>query len=177
MKKFVDDLIKKYGTRDPYELAEKNGIEMIVEDLGDLEAYYNKAFDKKFIHLNSRLRINRRKHSAAVILYHALTDSDRDIVYRTNVGELRYGKLELEALMFAATLMDYKYRLMSYNTLEESLIDDNVEEEDREAFYEWVREVTENIDVRKYKEDDLLNRTIYMVEHIENLHSLKGGGS
>lgn|GEM_PF-5254033 len=50
--KKVEQLVKNYGTRDPIKIANKIGIIILYEELGEIHGYYNKHRRIKFIHVN-----------------------------------------------------------------------------------------------------------------------------
>lgn len=173
MHEYVEALVRKYETRNPFELAEKLGIEVIFEDLGRIDSYYNKAFDKKFIHINQNLLKNRYPLSAAIMLYHALKD-DHNIIYRRSSNDLFYPNIELDAVRFATILLEHRKTIMSFETKEDSFPGMDIAEKDKEKFYEWVYSITDGIEVPKYKESDFLNRLLYIVSSIEEGFT-KGG--
>nr|MBS9408321.1 hypothetical protein [Streptococcus oralis] len=51
----IDELLRRYNTRDPYLIAEEKRIVVITEDLGDIFGYYHKISRIPFIHINERL--------------------------------------------------------------------------------------------------------------------------
>ena len=55
IKKEVVKLVKKYKTRNPFEIAKNENIIVIYEELGSINGYYNKFARQKFIHINSNL--------------------------------------------------------------------------------------------------------------------------
>lgn len=48
-------LISKYKTNNPQEIAQELGIIILFEPLGEINGYYNTAFRQKFIHINNTL--------------------------------------------------------------------------------------------------------------------------
>lgn len=168
MHKFVEELVQKYGTRDPFELAEKLGIEVVFEDLGNIDSYYNRAFDKKFIHINKNLLKNRYPLSAAVMLYHALKKDNYNVIYRRSSNKLVYPDIDAEALQFATILLQHRKTIMGFETKEDSFPGMDVTDEDKERFYEWVYSITDGIEVPKHRDSDFLNRLLYIVSSIED---------
>ena len=55
IKQRVNRLCRKYGTRDPFELAERMNILVVREPLGSINGYYNQCYRQKFIHINEEL--------------------------------------------------------------------------------------------------------------------------
>ncbi len=48
----VNQLVKKYGTNDPFKLAKCMGIHIVFEPLGNALGYYSKHFRVPIIHIN-----------------------------------------------------------------------------------------------------------------------------
>ena len=51
----VLNLIKKYGTNNPFKLAKKLNIEIIIDDLGEVRGLFKRILKRKFIFINSEL--------------------------------------------------------------------------------------------------------------------------
>lgn len=64
----VERLVRKFGTRDPYKIAEQLSIRILFEELGEIHGYYNKLKRIKFIHIN----INTTEKEILYILAHEL---------------------------------------------------------------------------------------------------------
>ena len=119
IKKRVKNLIKKYGTSNPYKLCKYLNIEIFHMDLGNVKGIYKKTLTNKFIIINENLT----KFSQTIVLVHelghailhdsremqALKDYDLFPKYTT--------KIEIEANIFTSELMydenieDYEYDL------------------------------------------------------------------
>ena len=67
----ASEVIQKYN---PYEIAKANKIVVILEPLGKIHGYYNKACGQKFIHVNDKLSAQDRSHVVLQLLYTALND-------------------------------------------------------------------------------------------------------
>lgn len=72
IQKIVYNLIKKYGTDDPFELADSMNISIFYEELGTINGYYNKPLRMKQIHINANLDDNMQKFTCAHELGHAI---------------------------------------------------------------------------------------------------------
>ena len=72
IKQRVNRLCRKYGTRDPFELAERMNILVVREPLGSINGYYNQCYRQKFIHINEELEEYRQKFTCAHELGHAV---------------------------------------------------------------------------------------------------------
>lgn len=69
----ASEVIQKYN---PYEIAKTNRIVVILEPLGNIHGYYNKAHGQRFIHINDRLPIEERPCVVSHLLYPALKNQD-----------------------------------------------------------------------------------------------------
>lgn len=168
MKGIVDDLIKKYNTRNPFVIAEKLGITVTFENLGDIAGYYNKAFNKKFIHINSDLKEYRFLHLVSVLLYHSIKDDEYYIVYREKKERLDYSDIEIKADKFALVLLDQRNKLLELSSMEEGTKLLKMSSEDIEHFYKWLDTVTHGKRYKKYKDCDRINQALYIIDTIEN---------
>lgn len=119
IKKKVRNLIKKYGTRNPYKLCKFLNIEIFYMDLGNVKGIYKKTLTNKFIIINENLS----EFSKIIVLVHelghailhdsremqALKDYDLFPKYTT--------KIEVEANIFVSELLydenieNYEYDL------------------------------------------------------------------
>ena len=102
IKQRVNRLCRKYGTRDPFELAERMNILVVREPLGSINGYYNQCYRQKFIHINEELEEYRQLHPKANTPF--LRDNTLFSVSR----------LEREANCFAAELLCPDEVLLEY---------------------------------------------------------------
>ena len=70
------EVIQKYNTNNPYEIAKISRIVVILEPLGSIKGYYNKACGQKFIHINDDQPVDDRSYIVSHLLYPALKDQD-----------------------------------------------------------------------------------------------------
>lgn len=168
MRSLVEELVDKYGTRNPFEIAEKNGITVVYEELGNIAAYYNKAFDKKFIHVNKNIehRVNY-SHLVASMLYHAITDPEYTIIYKHDKTRVELTELESKAEKFASELLEHRKHALRFKTFDEYIEAENIDEENKQFLYDWVTKLTKDVDCPKYTECDTMNRILYMIDKIE----------
>lgn len=168
MSTLVENIVEKYGTRDPFIIAEKMGITIVYEELGNITAYYNKAFDKKFIHINSNVEGKvYYSHPAASMLYHAITDPEYTVVYNRNKDRVELTELESKAEKFASELLQHRKHAMQFDSFEEYAEKTDISEENKQHLYEWVVNMTKDVNCPKYKECDIMNRILYMIDKIE----------
>lgn len=102
----VKNLIKKWGTRDPFKLCEYLGIVIIYSDLGVAKGYYEKILRKKVIVINENLDEFSMLIVLAHELGHALLHCSNDLQFLRSYTLLpRTSRLETEANKFAAELL------------------------------------------------------------------------
>lgn len=110
----VNSLVSKYGTRDPFELADKLCIYVFFENLGSINGYYSTAFGIKIIHINEKLSLKMRELTCAHELGHAVMHPRLNIEFmhqNTHVVEEKYEK---QANLFASHLLFPDEVLMEY---------------------------------------------------------------
>lgn len=114
-------LVKKYKTRNPFELAKVLGILIIYEPLGQIKGYYNTAFRKKMIHINNGLTEYEQKFTAAHELGHAVLHPNSNTPFLRNQTLFSIDKLEIEANKFAVELLisDEDIAEMKHLTIEQ----------------------------------------------------------
>ena len=102
----VLNLIVKYGTKNPFKLAKKLNIEIIIEDLGEVRGLFKKVLKRKFIFINSKLNEFDKNLVWAHELGHAILHSSSNYQFLIdNTRILRKSKLEDEANLFASFLI------------------------------------------------------------------------
>lgn len=102
----VLNLIVKYGTKNPFKLAKKLNIEIIIEDLGEVRGLFKKVLKRKFIFINSKLNEFDQTLVCAHELGHAVLHSSSEYQFLIdNTKILRRSKLEDEANLFASWLL------------------------------------------------------------------------
>ncbi|WP_304153661.1 ImmA/IrrE family metallo-endopeptidase [Megamonas hypermegale] len=114
-------LVKKYKTRNPFELAKILGVLIIYEPLGQIKGYYNTAFRKKMIHINNGLTEYEQKFTAAHELGHAVLHPKSNTPFLKNQTLFSIDKLEIEANRFAVELLisDEDITEMKHLTIEQ----------------------------------------------------------
>lgn len=102
----VLNLIVKYGTKNPFKLAKKLNIEILIEDLGEVRGLFKKILRRKFIFINSNLSEFDRLLVCCHELGHAILHSSSEYQFLIdNTSLLRRSKLEDEANLFASYLL------------------------------------------------------------------------
>lgn len=98
-------LISKYKTNNPQEIAQELGIIILFEPLGEINGYYNTAFRQKFIHINNTLVESKQKFTIAHELGHALLHPKANTPFLRDNALFSINKLEIEANKFAVDLL------------------------------------------------------------------------
>lgn len=101
----VDDLIKKFKTRDPFEIANNLSITILYEELGTIKGYFCTVARMKFIHINSNLKESCQRFTAAHELGHAILHQKANTPFLRKSTLLSVNKLEIEANKFAVDLL------------------------------------------------------------------------
>ena len=114
IKQRVNRLCRKYGTRDPFELAERMNILVVREPLGSINGYYNQCYRQKFIHINEELEEYRQKFTCAHELGHAVLHSKANTPFLRDNTLFSVSRLEREANCFAAELLCPDEVLLEY---------------------------------------------------------------
>ena len=120
-------LVNNHQTRDPFKLADKLGVKIIMEDLGGIYGYYNKELRIKFIHLNNHISEDYLNFTCAHELAHSIFHSDSNTPFLSAQSLTSSLKIEMEANYFASNLrmdgsheglgIDNKYTILDYYNL------------------------------------------------------------
>ena len=105
IKKMVAELVKEYGTNDPFLLADHLGIHIESEPLGNRGAYFTNIFGYPIIHINSNIPKHIAKYACAHELGHALLHQDLNISWLSIHSYHNKCKTEREANQFAVELL------------------------------------------------------------------------
>ena len=105
IKKTVEKIVKKYGSRDPFRIAEKMNIIILYEEFENIRGFYNKCYRQKFIHLNSRLSEKQRLFTLSHEIGHAVLHPDANTPFLRDNTFFSINKLEREANLFACELL------------------------------------------------------------------------
>lgn len=105
MKKIVDDLIKKHDTRNPEIIAKNLGIQIVYEELGKVNGYFNIILGIPFIHINQSLSTEKQLFTLAHELGHAILHEDSNALFLMNYTYQSVAPMEIEANRFAVHLI------------------------------------------------------------------------
>ena len=101
----VERLIKKYGTRNPFKLAELLGVLIVFEPLGSAYGYYSRTHRTKVIHINENLSYINQYFTCAHELGHAVQHPDTSTIFLRKNTLFSIDRLEIEANTFAVELL------------------------------------------------------------------------
>lgn len=106
IKDTVKKLIKKYHTRDPFELAECLNIKILEEPLGtNIKGFYQACPKNRIIHLNENLDANEKTFICSHELGHAVLHTKLNILFLERNTFCVKSKFEIEANRFASDLI------------------------------------------------------------------------
>lgn len=105
IKSIISNLINKYGTSCPFELADALHIAVFYEELGTINGYYNKPLRMKQIHINHNLDEHMQRFTCAHELGHAILHPNASTPFLRSKTLFSVDKLEIEANTFATTLL------------------------------------------------------------------------
>lgn len=106
IKKIVDELVNKYGTSCPFELAALLNIHIIEWDLHEeIRGYYKYHKRNKYIVINSNLNEVWKKAVCAHELFHGILHPRVNTAFMKKYTLLSVGKIEREANTAAAHLL------------------------------------------------------------------------
>ena len=71
------DIIEKYNSRNPYEIARKENIIVVFEPLGNIYGYYNNVLGIRFIHINENVQEHLQRDIVECLLYPALNNKEK----------------------------------------------------------------------------------------------------
>lgn len=103
--KKIEDLIIKYGTNCPFEIAKHLGINVLFEDLGKTLGYFNQFCRVKFIHINENASEYEKMFICAHELGHAIFHPSANTPFLKKNTLFSTDKIELEANFFAVRLL------------------------------------------------------------------------
>ncbi len=101
----VTQLIKIYGTNDPYEIASQKNILVLFEQLADTLGYFNTYKRIRFIHINSDLDDTSQRFTCAHELGHALLHPKVNTPFLRKNTLFSIDRIEREANEFAVELL------------------------------------------------------------------------
>lgn len=101
----VEQTVHKYGTRSPYEMAERMGIIVQKNNLGTIRGYYFKKYRIKQIILHNDLSESDERFVLAHEIGHAVLHEDVNTPFLMGNTLFSKNKFEKEANLFAIELL------------------------------------------------------------------------
>lgn len=114
IKEITENLINKYRTSDPFELADELNIKIRYLPLGNINGFYIKVDNYKFININTRLDSRKRTLTAAHELGHVVMHPDVNTPFMREHTYFSINKYEIEANRFTAHLLIPDRELLEY---------------------------------------------------------------
>lgn len=105
IKEYVLNIIEKYKTTDPFEIAKEKNIIVLFEDLGNTLGFYNTYKRFKFIHINNQIDEITQRFVCAHELGHAVLHPKANPPFLRNQTFFSVDRLEIEANTFAVELL------------------------------------------------------------------------
>lgn len=117
IKQIVNNLIIKYGTNDPFEIAERKNIKVIEFDLHpEILGFYRYVRRNMFIFLNSHLDFHDKLFTCAHELGHSQLHPRINTPFLKRNTFFSTDKIEREANEFATYLLLYDKNIKDYET-------------------------------------------------------------
>ena len=126
----VRRLVRIHGANDPFKIAKEKGIIVLSRPLEEINGYYIKSRNIRFIVLNSALPCEERTFVCAHELGHAILHPNEPALSRINQKNI---KVEAEANRFATLLLingshkeyalDSIYEILQYYGIKEEMED------------------------------------------------------
>lgn len=105
IKEIIGQLVKKYGTSNPFKLADLLGIVVVFEPLGSIYGYYSRSHRTKVIHINENLPYIKQFSTCAHELGHAVLHPNENTAFLKKNTLFSTEKIEIEANTFTVELL------------------------------------------------------------------------
>ncbi|MEH7050594.1 ImmA/IrrE family metallo-endopeptidase [Bacillus pseudomycoides] len=105
IKEYVLNIVAKYQTIDPFEIARQKNITVLYADLGNTLGFYNTYKRFKFIHINNQIDETIQRFVCAHELGHAVLHPKANTPFLHNKTFFSVDRLEIEANTFAVELL------------------------------------------------------------------------
>jgi Zn-dependent peptidase ImmA (M78 family) len=105
IRQIVTRLVRKYGTNDPYEIAARKNILVLVEPLGKTLGYFNTYKRIPMIHINESLDPRQRRFVCAHELGHRILHPHLNTPFLRRYTLFSIDRIEREANAFAVELL------------------------------------------------------------------------
>jgi Zn-dependent peptidase ImmA (M78 family) len=105
IKILVDKTVKKYGTRDPFKIANELDVILLTVPLKDVNGFYQYYKRNYIIYLNDKLDDNRRRIILAHELGHLFLHKKTNAIFMSYYTAFNKSKMEKQADIFASELL------------------------------------------------------------------------
>lgn len=113
-KAFADGLARKYGTRDPFTIADELGLIVIFAPLVDMRGFQQSAKRRRFIYINDELDEQQQRLVCAHELAHHLLHKGMNRIFMDQNTYIVTKRYENEANQFALELIYSDEELQPY---------------------------------------------------------------
>lgn len=103
--KSIEQIIKKYGTSNPFKIAELMGITIVYEELGSSWGYFSSLYRTFIIHINKNLSFEKQMLTCAHELGHVIQHPEHNMAFLKANTFFSTDKYETEANLFAVGLL------------------------------------------------------------------------
>lgn len=110
--RIVGDIVREYGTRNPFRIAEAMDAIVLIVPLKGVNGFYHRYMDQDLIYINDDLSEEEQIIVCAHELGHMILHHDIDSIFLDS-PVCKPGKLELEANAFALQLLQHDLNLTS----------------------------------------------------------------
>lgn len=104
-KRIVESLVRKFGSRNPFQIAKELGIIIIRTPLSGIRGFYQYIKRCKIIYLDSGLDDNTARFVCAHELGHAIMHRNHNRIFLDTCTSLKSSRYEREADRFAVDLL------------------------------------------------------------------------
>ncbi|EFM10134.1 protein of unknown function DUF955 [Paenibacillus curdlanolyticus YK9] len=105
IKQLVNQIVRKYGTNNPFKIASQKNIIVLFEPLGGMMGYFNTYKRIPMIHINEDLDEHDQKYTCAHELGHAFQHRNVNTPFLKRNTLQSIDKIEREANQFAVELL------------------------------------------------------------------------
>lgn len=113
-KTIAENLVARYRTRDPFEIAEQIGILVLDVPLTDVLGFTQKVQRQPIIYLSDNLENHQRNLICAHELGHICLHDNMNSIFLSRTTQVITGRYETEAQHFAVDLLFDDYDLQDY---------------------------------------------------------------
>lgn len=114
IKDLVNNIVKKYNTRDPFKIAKELDVILLTVPLKDVNGFYQYYKRNYIIYLNEKLDDNQKRIVLAHELGHLFLHKKTNAIFMNYYTSFSKTKLEKQADVFASELLISDEDLLEY---------------------------------------------------------------